>query len=168
MRVKLGSRDQYAIVDRSDLSILGKLESWCYFKKPSDKTGYAYKLEHKKGQYYPTGKKMYRKIWMHNLLLGTREVDHINGNGLDNRRCNLRRADRFQQAYNRPTQRNKKSAGIKGVSWVRDKRGISKYCIARITVRGKRIYLGVFKSEIQANKAYVKAAKKYHKEFFRY
>jgi hypothetical protein len=56
---------------------------------------------------------------------------------------------------------NPGSSKFKGVSWFnREKRWVVK-----ITTDGKTIHLGYFKDEIQAAKAYDKAAKKYHREF---
>jgi len=58
-----------------------------------------------------------KTLLMHRLILGAsegKEVDHINGNGLDNRRANLRLATRAQGAANRGQFKNNKS-GFKGV-----------------------------------------------------
>ncbi len=88
------------------------------------------------------------------------QVDHINGNGLDNRKCNLRLATAAQNSRNR-RRTGGRSSRYKGVSFIKSKH---RY-VAEITFNGRRMSLGHFKSEIEAACAYDKAAKKYHKEF---
>lgn len=91
-------------------------------------------------------------------LLPHEQVDHINMNGLDNRRENLRLATHSQNNHNRTQYRNNKS-GYKGVN----KRGHRWY--AAIKVNGKQIHLGTFDTPEQAYEAYKQAAIKYHGEF---
>ena len=88
-------------------------------------------------------------------------VDHINYNGLDNRKANLRLATLTQN--NRHTRRtiHPGTSKYKGVCWYsREKRWA-----VRIHADGKTIPLGYFKDEIQAAKTYDKAAKTYHGDF---
>ncbi|MCJ7777106.1 MAG: HNH endonuclease [Sedimentisphaerales bacterium] len=89
-------------------------------------------------------------------------VDHRNGNGLDNRRTNLRIATQSQNMQNRQKRKNSTSRFI-GVWLVKDK----DLWESRITYQGKRIWLGRFKSETDAARAYDNAARKYHGEFAR-
>ena len=101
-------------------------------------------------------------IIMHREILLTDEaVDHINRNGLDNRRANLRPATRSQNSRN-ASKRSDNTSGFKGV-------GIYKpygNWRARITVEtGKRITVGYFKTPLEAAIAYDEAAIKYHGEF---
>ena len=87
-------------------------------------------------------------------------VDHINCDGLDNRRINLRPATIQQQRINRKCYRNKKHAiGIKGVS--KDHNVFR----ARISFNKITYFLGNFKTEKEAHKAYIKKAKELHGEF---
>ncbi|WP_075800746.1 HNH endonuclease [Roseomonas gilardii] len=96
-------------------------------------------------------------IFLHHLIIGKPPtgfvVDHINGNGLDNRRCNLRLVTVSQNAANSRKQIGT-SSRFKGVYFVqRDQvwRG-------RIKVNGKLIALGDFRREIDAALAYNKSA----------
>lgn len=102
------------------------------------------------------------KIRMHELLVDAPDglaPDHKNGNGLDNRRRNLRVATVSQNAANRPKSCTNTS-GFKGVSRWHDGRWQS-----GIKINQKRIALGLFRSKIDAARAYDKAAKVHHGEF---
>lgn len=88
------------------------------------------------------------------------EVDHINGDGLDCRRSNLRLASRAQNARNRRTSTTNKS-GFKGVSW-QAKRGKWQ---AMICVNNRNRFLGRFSDPVAAAEAYDAAARKHFGEF---
>ena len=88
------------------------------------------------------------------------EIDHIDGNRLNNQRSNLRLATSSQNKMNRGPRKDNKS-GYKGVSWhkQRDK------WTSRIMANGKYLSLGLFDNIFEAVRAYNLAAKKHHKEF---
>jgi hypothetical protein len=106
-----------------------------------------------------------RSVYLHQILLETfcdTEIDHINGDKMDNRRCNLRFATHAQNNQNKGLRRDS-TTGYKGVCF--DKRS-GKY-IAYINANGKRTYLGYFKDKLSAAYAYDAAALKLHGEYAR-
>lgn len=89
------------------------------------------------------------------------QVDHINLNGLDNRRQNLRLANRQNNSRNTSI-RSDSSTNLKGVS------KCQYYWRASITVDSRSIYLGTYDTEQDAGIAYNIAAKKLFGEFARF
>lgn len=99
---------------------------------------------------------------LHRIITGAKPgqfVDHINGDGLDNRTENLRVVTAGQNRANSRKDRDNKS-GFKGVTWVKS----SRKWMAQIVVNGERHYLGVFTHKERAAKAYDRAAIHYHGE----
>lgn len=78
------------------------------------------------------------------------EVDHINGNKLDNKLTNLRLASRAQNNANMLLRKDNTS-GFKGVSW----RPHNKKWVARMSVNGKRKTIGHFATKEEAAQAYI-------------
>lgn len=104
-------------------------------------------------------------VLMHRLILGDRpgfDVDHINHNGLDNRRVNLRWATRRQNVANQLIARTNTS-GYKGVSWHKK----TKKWRAQIGDRHGRSHLGYFATAEDAAHAYDLAAIERWGEFAR-
>jgi len=128
---------------------------WCCF--PARGTYYAMAQNRKSG--------VRTHVLMHRLILTAPRnllIDHINGNGLDNRRENLRLCTNSQNCQNARMRKHNKS-GYRGVHWNERDKGF----YARIGVNGKRIWIGFFKAAEDAAKAYDKAAIKYHGDFAR-
>lgn len=98
---------------------------------------------------------------MHRLILDVpkgAEVDHINGNGLDNRRRNLRICTRSENQWNRRLAPNNTS-GFKGVYRFQGK------WRAQIQSFGKKIHIGLYETRIEAARAYDEVAIKCHGDF---
>lgn len=105
-------------------------------------------------------------ISMHRLIMNppkNKQVDHINGNTLDNRICNLRVCTNAENRKNGGKYFGKYSSKYKGVCWCKR----DKIWKAEIKANSKHIYIGSFNNERQAMLAYNEAAKKYHGEFAR-
>lgn len=90
------------------------------------------------------------------------QIDHINLNPSDNRFVNLREATHSQNMMNTGL-RADNVAGLKGVSWRKDKKKWG----ARIRFNGVRKKLGYFDDPEAAYRAYCEAAAKYHGDFSR-
>ena len=90
------------------------------------------------------------------------EVDHVNGNALDNRKSNLRIATHRQNMANQKTRTNNRS-GYKGVSFHRK----NKKWVSQISTGSEHFYLGVFDTPLEAAIAYDKRASELFGKFAR-
>lgn len=146
------TKKKYAIVD---IDQYYELIQFKWVAHPSRHTFYASRKIHEHD-----GKKKY--LMMHNKIMGLCPKDcwdHINGNGLDNRRANLRAASYSQNLANSP-KRSKKNR-YKGVRFMKS---VNKW-VVKLGFQGTEKYGGVFESEKEAALAYNKLAKKYYGEF---
>lgn len=108
---------------------------------------------------------VWKTVFMHRLLLGLPvglQVDHEDGNGLNNTRDNLRLATSSQNQHNKGLGHNNKS-GYKGVSFDKQYQKWS----ADIYINYKRIKLGRFDTKEEAAKVYAEASERHHKDFGR-
>jgi len=110
---------------------------------------------------YETAEQGSKKLYIHRVILAAganEQVDHINGDTLDNRRANLRITTSQGNAQNRAKFRTYKkklpTCIYKGVSWVKAN---GKYR-AYICPNGTQIHLGYFVDPVEAAKAYDRAA----------
>jgi hypothetical protein len=148
-----------ALVDDDDEWVT----QWEWYAMPRPRTTYVSRPET-----LPNGRRT--SYLLHRVIMGAAitesivlmEIDHRNGDGLDNRRANLRLATPAQNARNRPLQSNNTS-GVKGVDWYPSK----KKWRARIKVNNKYIDLGLFDYLEDAKKVREAAAAKYFREFQR-
>ena len=145
------TRGLHAIVDAEDYEWLSR-HKWQVQPSASHRTYYA------------------KRVYRHRLILMHREimkppkgmfVDHINGNGLDNRRCNLRICTPGQNSCNRSKQGNTGNRFI-GVRPC----GKNTYQVA-VMHKGKTHRGGTFTDEVEAARARDRLALQLHGEFAR-
>ena len=132
-----------------DLEDYDKIKDYCWYKS---------------GEYFATNdSKNHKLILLHRLIVNAPDdkvVDHKNHLEYDNRKQNLRVCEYSDNAHNMSnTSRN--TSGIKGVCWYKS---INSWH-SRITIDGKTVSLGYYKSFDDAVKARKKAEKKYYGEF---
>lgn len=145
---------QHTLLDAADVHLLGD-RTWGV-----DSHGYAL------CRIYTDGRE--RSIRLHREVMAAElaeapprtQVDHINGDRLDNRRANLRLATHAENLRNRGAQRNNTS-GYKGVFWHERARRWR----AVIWVDRRRHLLGYFDNPAEAHAAYCRAAHELHREF---
>jgi len=145
------TRGLVALVDDADFDAVAAAGKW--YARPSLNTFYACRM-------YPQMDGKQRVVSMHTLVTGWGYVDHIDGDGLDNRRANLRPADQSKNGMNRALGSNNTS-GFKGVT--RRRLGWE----AGISLDGRQVYLGTFATAQEAAHAYDEAALHHFAEFAR-
>lgn len=153
-KIKL-TQGKYTIVDDEDYEYLNSFR-WCAHK--GGNTFYA----ERHSDLDPVTEKR-KIISMHRVIMKTPKgfyTDHINRNGLDNRKENLRICTLGENVKNTRKYSNNTS-GYKGVSWSK----FANKWRAQIKKDNKKIHLGYFDDKHEANVAYCKAAKELHGEF---
>jgi len=146
-------KGKFVLLDDEDYLILNRWK-WCLHSNYATRTQFIGKVD---------GKQITKTIRMHQQILKppkNKQIDHINGNKLDNRRSNLRFASVSQNSYNRGIQKNNTS-GFKGVYWHKYKKKWQTY----IQANKKLVYLGDYLDKFKAAKVYNKWAIKLHGEF---
>jgi hypothetical protein len=154
--VEIPVGDQLAIIDEADYDLVSP-HRWRPYRSESGKD-YAYTV---------IGRKT---VFLHRLILGTAgglDTDHRDGDGLNNRRSNLRPATRSQNVANAPKSRRRDgrawTSQFKGVCWNRAEGRWQ----ASIRVNGRLRFLGRYDDEVAAARAYNVAALKFRGEFAR-
>lgn len=144
------TKGMVAIVDTADFDFLSRFN---WYAHKSNRTYYAARratdAEHAPGQS--------RHIFMHQVLCG-RGCDHIDRNGLNNTRGNLRPATKSQNSVN--CRKVNRKTGYRGVS-INGRWGYQ----ATVNFGGSRHRAGTFKTKVEAAIAYDRLAKQLHGEF---
>jgi hypothetical protein len=137
------SQSKVALVDDDDFE---QLNQWKWYAKKGSLTFYAVR-------HVPNSKKIIR---MHREIMPVptdMEMDHIDGNGLNNQKINLRVVNHRENAQNR---RNiKKASRFPGVTW--SENTTNKVWRANIRIEGRTVSLGYYATEEEAFEAYKKA-----------
>jgi len=137
------NRGKYvALVDDEDFEYLNQFK-WCAMKGRS-----SFYAVRKIGI---IGKKHNQS--MHVEILNGKGIDHIDHNGLNNQKSNLRLCSQSENCMNTKKRENTSSI-YKGVSF----HNCTKKWLAQISINGRHIHIGLFVSEIEAAKAYNKKA----------
>jgi hypothetical protein len=144
-----------ALVDDGDYELVMASGPWHANKR---RHGFTCKLYAQRSVRKPSGGWTSQKL--HTFLMGCSPVDHINGDGLDNRRCNLRPATASQNNRN-ARRRQTNLSGFKGVSSGPGKRRWR----ARIQIDGRIRQLGYYDTAEAAAVSYDVAAREAFGEF---
>lgn len=148
------SKGKYALVDDEDYEYLNQ---WSWY------------AEKRHGIWYAVRKPYNKRYAMHRIIMNVPKnkiTDHIDGDGLNNQKSNLRICNHTQNMMNRKMNSNNTS-GYKGVYlFFNKKQGYKRWC-AYITANKKRTILGYFKNIKDASKAYEEAADRLFGEFKR-
>ena len=143
------TKGKFAIVDAEDFEWLNQWK-WHFEGR------YAFRkkwFSHTEGVSLPMHKEILKK---HGIEIDEKETDHINGNGLDNRKGNLRACTHAENM------RNMKKTKLKGISF---REGLKKPWRARLMKDYKEIQIGYFETKEEAAKAYNEAIKGHFGEF---
>lgn len=146
-----------AVIDAADAPLVGAW-NWCAMVK--NHTVYA----RRPGAMDANGNR--QTIMMHRVIMNPHDdlqIDHRDGNGLNNRRTNMRVSTNSQNQHNQRT-RDDNTSGFKCVNWHKH---TGKWQ-ARIMLNGKRHHLGVHATPEAAHKAYCDASTRMHGEFGRF
>lgn len=155
------TKGKVALVDDADFELIGQFKWHAVQPDRPNGTFYAARRDRaQKGRY----------VYLHRVLLGLElptEVDHRDGDGLNNQRCNLRVCDSTQNRANQRMQVKKVGCGFKGVTRGSAASGMGDKWIAYVESHGRRQYLGYFTTAEAAAAAYDTKAVELFGEFAR-
>ena len=141
------TQGKFALVDADDYYQLSKFN---WFTDSCARTSYAARKQNQSN------------VMMHRMIMGAPDhlvVDHIDHNGLNNCKTNLRLCTPAQNTRN--TTSRKGASKYKGLYRARG----GKIWVAKIQFNGKKVHIGQFENEIDAAKAYDKKASQLHGQF---
>src|SRR5690606_5233426 len=148
IRIPLSSRkyrNLYTIIDEQDAEAVQR-HTWV----PLVRHG-------RSGTVYAKARIGQKTVLLHRFLMNPESgeyIDHIDGDGLNNQRRNLRVCSNSENLMNRGRNRNNTS-GYKGVYWSKK----DKSWVARLTVGGSVVWSGYYKDPIEAANAYDRKAR---------
>lgn len=151
-KISLGNSGKFALIDDEDIYEINK---------------YKWYLNKGKITFYARSS---NRIRMHRLIMKADKhqiVDHIDGDGLNNQKYNLRFVNHSQNAMNRRGHGTSKYLGVH-IEKRKDRNQKTFRWVAAIRINGKPKRIGRFKSEENAAIAYNIYAEKYHGEFANY
>lgn len=188
MKIKLRNKDKYFFIDDEDYNLIKDFKWYLFFSRSKE---YVMTIARRKdGKLVPlvslseiakkrrelTNENRFNSsclynnsrtsVILHRLIMNfpkNREIDHINGNGLDNRKSNLRICTRFENGKNRKKS-SLNTSGFYGVHLSKDGKRKKRWT-SMIRVGGKKKYIGRFFTKTEAAIAYDEQAKKYHGAF---
>lgn len=141
------------------------VNQWKWYAKIGKKSFYAYRNsrpdEHGKRKSLLMHRELFLRINPNSDP--ALDIDHMDGNGLNNQRENLRLATDSKQRHNQTIRRNNTS-GFLGVTW---NKAVGKYS-ARVRLNWKRKHVGWFNCPIEAAKARDVSARELHGPFGTY
>jgi len=152
-RIAVGKHGIFALVDDRDYDELSKTK-WSLKTVPDSTRQYATRID----------RETFKTISMHRQIMGFPQgldVDHHDGDGLNNQRSNLRSCSRSENMRNGTHRRNNNTSGFIGVSW----HTAAKKWEACIKNDYGKIYLGVFDSPEMAARARDAKAIEVHGEY---
>lgn len=151
LKITLTHGEKFTIVDAADYNLI-KGFRWAYHPR-----GYAVTGQQKLASWHK------KHVFLHDYLMRPPRdfcVDHIDGNGLNNTRANLRVCTHSENHGNKRKLKGA-SSKYKGVSWCNT---YNKW-VALVCCKGKQYHCGRFSSEIKAALAYDTRAKELFGEF---
>ena len=149
------SQGYVAIVDKQDCA-LADMKWSAFVKRRADGSQRVYAVR---------GWTKENRMLLHQAVFGPtpNDIDHRDGDGLNNRRANLREATRSRNSAN-ARKRTGTASIFKGLYFHRK----NKTWVAAIMVNGKRVHIGTFREEINAAQAYNFVADEYFGQFARF
>lgn len=151
------SRGLFATIDREDYERVTNGGKWKWTALPTKWTAYVRRNVTRDGRQH--------SLYLHRFIMGDREgfeIDHIDGNGLNCSKSNMRYATKAQNAQNQKLKKSN-SSGIKGVTFNK----IQMKWQAYITIDRRMIHLGFHFTKEAAAAAREAAAKIAHGNFYR-